>query len=1170
MHIKQIIIQGFKSYKDQTVVDPFSPKHNVIIGRNGSGKSNFFAAIRFVLGDQYTQMGREERNALLHEGTGSAVMSAYVEIIFDNSDDRFPTNTPEVVLRRSIGLKKDEYTLNRKNTTKTEVLNLLESAGFSRSNPYYIVPQGRITHITNMKDYERLSMLKEVAGTQVYEQRRAESVRIMHETENSRQKTDETLTHIRERLEELKEETNELNDYLAADRERRCLEYTIYHREQEALQEALDRLEGEREGGIEQTDDSQTRLREAEAQLEKLEVEVSELQTNLKLLATEKAQFEVDRNEAAKEKAAVEYEVQALLDGQQAAQSNRKQYATELRDVKSRISEREAELANIQPQSEKTREQAQTLQQQIREAESTRQLLLSKQGRSARYRSKRERDDDLKQQITQVSTQLRSRESATAQYAREANKLEEQIQQLEAEIAVMRDRLDNRGDEQQTISAQTQSLKDEKEKLNDRRKGIWREEAKLDSLLANARQEMDKAEQFLNKMMDQNTSRGLAAMRQYVQQHNIQGVHGTVGELVEFSDKYKTAVEVTAGASLFHVIVDTDETATRLVELLQKDKAGRVTFMPLNRLHPKSIDLPSGADAIPLLARLKFDERYTKAYEQIFGKTVICPDLRAASHYARSHGVSAITPGGDRSNKKGALSGGYHDTRSSRTNGLRRAKAARDELDDLTSRQSELQREREALDQQITKSEVFTKRDELQRKQIAKNNSDDNYAQLQQQLDEYQKELGGVFTKALTDDEEQQLKVISESLPAAREQYAQVNGEATELESRKKDIEVELRENLRLRLDQLRGQDVEGHEDSGDNARLKERNKDHDRAVKKLKTWNDRLREQTDVIDQTQQQLHNQEAARAEQQKVAEDMTRAIANVQKTLQKSAQKKRTVQARLDEVAASIRALGALPDAAFNAPYSTMQNQTATLRLHKAQDALKKFGHVNKKAFEQFAQFNKDREKLEDTRRELGNGDASIRALIEHLDQQKDEAIERTFRQVSKEFARMFEKLVPAGKGRLIIQRRADNTPADDASDDEDRNRSGAVENYTGVGISVSFNSKHDEQQRIQQLSGGQKSLCALTLIFAIQASDPAPFYLFDEIDANLDAQYRTAVADLIEESAETGQFICTTFRPEMLRVADKCYGVSSSKKASYIKPVTTEEALEFVEGQVSAN
>eukprot|EP00126_Sphaerothecum_destruens_P014216 Sdes_comp24473_c0_seq1m22383 len=139
MFIKQITIQGFKSYRDQTVVEPFSPKHNVVVGRNGSGKSNFFYAIRFVLSDMFSNMRAEERQSLLHEGAGMAVMSAYVEIIFDNSDSRIPIDRDEIALRRTIGLKKDEYFLDSKHVQKSDVMNLLESAGFSRSNPYYIV-----------------------------------------------------------------------------------------------------------------------------------------------------------------------------------------------------------------------------------------------------------------------------------------------------------------------------------------------------------------------------------------------------------------------------------------------------------------------------------------------------------------------------------------------------------------------------------------------------------------------------------------------------------------------------------------------------------------------------------------------------------------------------------------------------------------------------------------------------------------------------------------------------------------------------------------------------------------------------------------------------------------------------------------------------------------------
>lgn len=167
-----------------------------------------------------------------------------------------------------------------------------------------------------------------------------------------------------------------------------------------------------------------------------------------------------------------------------------------------------------------------------------------------------------------------------------------------------------------------------------------------------------------------------------------------------------------------------------------------------------------------------------------------------------------------------------------------------------------------------------------------------------------------------------------------------------------------------------------------------------------------------------------------------------------------------------------------------------------KLHNTNESLKKFAHVNKKAFEQYTNFTKQRDSLLQRREDLDNSAKSIEELVEVLDQRKDEAIERTFKQVASNFEEVFERLVPAGRGRLIIQRRIDQ---DDAMDEDiEETQQSTVDNYTGVSIKVSFNSKVDEGLRIQQLSGGQKSLVALALVFAIQKCDPAPFYLFDEV------------------------------------------------------------------------
>ncbi|KAI6858738.1 putative chromosome segregation protein SudA [Hortaea werneckii] len=1206
MFIKQITIQGFKSYKDQTIIEPFSPKHNVIVGRNGSGKSNFFAAIRFVLSDQYTQMGREERANLLHEGTGSAVMSAYVEVTFDNNDQRFPTDTPEVVLRRTIGQKKDEYSLNRKNTTKNEVMNMLETAGFSRSNPYYIVPQGRITAITNMQDPARLEILKNVAGTTVYDQRRAESRKIMDETEHKRSKIDELLEHIRGRLDELEEEKEDLRAFQEKDRERRCLEFTIHNKDKEALDEALERLEEDREGGVDQTDEDRAMLDRSQDEIEEIDSEISELQTQIKLLSEEKAQLEDERKTEAKKKAKVELDVQSMLENQNTAQQARNQHDSDLRDVQAQIKQREAELAQLLPEYNAKLEQERALKQQAHDAEATCQRLYAKQGRQAQFRTKKDRDTFLRNEINDVNVALATRKAVTMQTTEEITELENQIGKLEADIAERRARIDNRGDEQQNISAQVTNAKEERDRLQDQRKELWREEARLDSVIENAKQELDKAEKFLSTMMDQNTNRGINAVRRIVRDHNIEGAYGTLGELFDFSDKYKTAIEVTAGTSLFHYVVDTDETATRILQILQKEEAGRVTFMPLNRLKPKPANIPKASDAVHLVTKLRYDERFEKAFQQVFGKTIVCPNLQVASQYARSHGVTAITPDGDRSDKKGALTGGYHDSRKSRTDGLKRLVKARGEYDGHSGRKQEILRELQSLDQKITKAmsdlmkieetrmrmegnygplreelrrreaELNQKRDEMDRKRRSRENVESLVRDLGNQLEGYQAELGSDFKKALTNEEERQLEHLSAQLPELRKQFSEASSQRSELEARKSAIDVELRENLRLRLDHLLSMDLEeggSVGDSGSSTRLKERQRDLDRVSKALDGLNQKLAENETAAEEAKQQLQQVDDVRTNKARQIEELTRAIRNHQKSVEKGAQKRAAIKARLDEVGTQIRNLGVLPDAAFKPPYNNMAANVATARLHKVQDALKKYGgRVNKKAFEQFAQFERQREILESRRKELGESDGSIRELIEVLDQRKDEAIERTFRQVSREFARIFEKLVPAGKGRLVIQRRSDRQARqpEDSEDEQDQAErpGGGVENYTGVGISVSFNSKHDEQQRIQQLSGGQKSLCALALVFAIQASDPAPFYLFDEIDANLDAQYRTAVAEMLKESAETGQFICTTFRPEMLHVADKVYGVSFMNKASTIDVVSREDALDFIEGQIA--
>ncbi|CAN7999300.1 unnamed protein product [Ixodes pacificus] len=255
---------------------------------------------------------------------------------------------------------------------------------------------------------------------------------------------------------------------------------------------------------------------------------------------------------------------------------------------------------------------------------------------------------------------------------------------------------------------------------------------------------------------------------------------------------------------------------------------------------------------------------------------------------------------------------------------------------------------------------------------------------------------------------------------------------------------------------------------------------------------------------------------------------------------------------------IRELGSLPADAFE-KYQNLSLKQLFKKLEQSNHELKKYSHVNKKALDQFINFSDQKEKLAKRKEELDRGHSSIQDLMNALEMRKYEAIQLTFKQVSKYFSEVFKKLVPQGHATLLMK-----TESDERESGSQESQTPSVDNFTGVGIRVSFVGKSGEMKEMQQLSGGQKSLVALALIFAIQKCDPAPFYLFDEIDQALDSQHRKAVADMIHELCSGAQFITTTFRPELLEKADKFYGVKFRNKVSHIEAVSQEEARDFVE------
>ncbi|ORY84773.1 chromosome segregation protein sudA [Protomyces lactucae-debilis] len=1198
VYIKQITVQGFKSYKEQVVIDGFSPKHNVVVGRNGSGKSNFFAAIRFVLSDAYTHMNREERQALLHEGSGTAVMSAYVEVIFDNTDNRFPTGKDEVILRRTIGLKKDEYALDKKSASKTDVMNLLEAAGFSRSNPYYIVPQGRVTMLTNAKDSERLALLKEVAGTQVYEQRRSESLKIMDETLQKQTKINDLLEYIEERLGELEEEKKELGAFQEQDKMRRSLEYTIYAREQDEINRALDQLDASRDQGLGSTEEHAQHFVAREEEMMEAAAGIARLQQDISLLQRERQELMQQRREENRRLAHAEVLLERLEQAQQASAQRQREMAQELDRLFQTITQKEQERDTIKPALAQASAAEVQAKQALEKVETEAAHLSSKQGRHAQFKTKAERDRFLQAEMKDSQAALHQRQQIAKQIAEETAALQAELAKNATAVSQSRDAMSGRAGHLEQLAKEMSEAKTVRDALQDERKTLWRDQLKWESNEKQAKHELDAARRTLQYTMDRSTSMGLAAAKRIVDERKLTGYYGPLCDLFEVEERYRTAVEVTAGNSLFHIVVDNDDTASILLDGISKQKQGRVTFVPLNRIRVKPTTFPDAADAVPMLSKLQYDARYKLAMEQVFGKSILCPNIEVASRYARSEGLNAITLQGDKSDRKGALTGGFHDRRKSRlqcaravsdwqakleeattkAQGLHRAilvkeqeiTRAESDLRKLTLQQTQVEGNREPLQQKLAalaKEDAAIKAS-LARKEAASATIQLEETRLKASIQAMSAELQSSFTRDLTQAEEDRLAQLTSDGAALRLKLNEAAARRVALEAECDVLESLLRDNLYLKRDALVSGNSLADVDAEGGPAVQQAARTQALAhITQLAKRIDALEAEIESREHEQKSLQEHHSALQEENRQA---AKQIEHESKRLEKSMQKKALLLQKKEVCNRNIRELGVLPEAAFS-KYASTASETLVRKLHKVNEKLKGFSHVNKKAFDQYTSFTKQKESLLKRRDDLDVSQTSIQELIEVLDQRKDEAIERTFKQVSKAFAEVFEKLVPSGRGRLVIQRKMDqDTQEEEGEEDDDaETRRRSVENYVGVAISVSFNARDaapSQQQRIQQLSGGQKSLCALALIFAIQKCDPAPFYLMDEVDAALDAQYRTAVAAMLQEMSEEGQFICTTFRPEMLAEGDEFFGVFFENKVSSVKPISKSDALQFIDSE----
>ncbi|EDO34136.1 predicted protein, partial [Nematostella vectensis] len=1073
-----VIIQGFRSYRDQTIIEPFSSKHNVIVGRNGSGKSNFFFAIQFVLSaDEFSNLRQEERQALLHEGTGPRVVSAFVELIFDNSDNRLPIEKDEVSLRRVIGAKKDQYFLDKKNVTKSDVMNLLESAGFSRSNPYYIVKQGRINQLAVAKDNERLKLLREVAGTRVYDERKEESKQILKDSENKKEKIEELLKYIEDRLQTLEEEKEELKAYQKWDRERRCLEYTIHDKELRDTREKLEEVSDFHTMCLEYTIHDKE-LRDTREKLEeKYSQSIRDLGEKENVLTSEKKQLEEECQENIKQRTKLELDIKDLETSASDDATTKESYREELERLQGTISQQQQELDNLLPSYNEYRAEEEQCTLRLSACEQRRTELYAKQGRKNQFSSKEARDNWIKKEMKSLTSTVAKKES--------------QFQRLETDIKVLHNRpfkltddLEQRRSSIEQNNKEYSELKRKRDELTNTRKELWRQEAAMEQTINTAREELSKSERGLKGTVNKGISNGIETVKKIMQEKNLQGVYGPLIENFTCNEKFFTAVEVTAGNRLFHIIVDTDKTASLILSTMNRQKMpGEVTFMPLNKVKIKPTNFPKSDDVMPMISKLNFDDTLRPAMELAFGKTLICRDLDVATQYSKSENLDCITLDGDQVSRRGALTGGHYDTRKSRLDLQRTIWSSGKKVEDEEVQLQTIKTSLEEIDGQITT--VLGKLQKAETRQVqlretyekqkldvramtqSKERTEQALKAKESKLSTLETDLGAMRSSLKSWNDELGTELLSQLTSQDQEEVDRINRDINDLQER-------LRTSVTRRTEALEEISIEDQQQQ-----LETRRADLKAVVHVVKKARERLKELESEVSHVAKKKTKAQTKLEEWKVIERSRLEAIQEDARSLEKIANKRSLLVKKKDECMKKIRELGSLPSDAFD-KFQKTALKTLWKKLHHCNEELKKYSHVNKKALDQFINFSEQKEKLMKRKDELDKGyEAShhffivlcqaIVDLMDVLEMRKHEAILFTFKQVSKYFSDVFEKLVHNGKGTLVMK----TDPIEHQDDPDSQSSSQAssqgsvplVDTFTGVAIKVSFTGKAAETREM---------------------------------------------------------------------------------------------------------
>ena len=1172
MKLKKLELYGFKSFAQRTEI-VFDEGITGIVGPNGSGKSNIGDAVRWVLGEQSAKTLRgASMSDVIFNGTQKRKPLSYCEVslVFDNDDHALAMEAAEVMVTRRVYRNgESEYYLNRTACRLKDVVDLFRDTGIGKEG-YSIIGQGRIDEILSRKSEDRRQVFEEAAGIVKFKERKEEADKKLQRTLENLERVDDILDELTKRLKPLEEQSRNARVYLELSTELKDLDLNLF---------------------LIRSDRARARLSELESELLTVQTILADTESNLtdKTTRRDETQNRIDQLEEAITKARTELmecaehvhesqkKISALQSRRETRSENRQRIVREQEEAQERLAEIEKDHVRIQADVEKqhsliadaeqilraTQEAAEKAQAKEKEADA------ALEAQKAAVIDQMNRLSDVRNDKTRLNTMQAQMETRLTEIEESSGALQEQEAALREALTAVEKQLETENQHQQQCQeklAQARQASDE-----------------ADAAYANLRADVEKQSadmqaaasrhNVLTEMTRDMEGYNMAVRRAmtYAKQRGLTGVKGVLAQLMTVPQAYETAIDMALGAAQQNIVTDTEETAKELINYLRQNRLGRATFLPMSAIRGKTLygnernalKLPGCLGVASELVQCA--PEYRGIVENLLGRTVIADNLDHGIPIMRAgnHAFRLVTLEGDVMHSGGSMTGGSAQSKVSnllsRERELKELTAklqtGRAELDkcrqELTQRQQTAQEKRQKVSDAVNalhQQEIAVAREQARRESVSADlnthlqrmqETEQARVQLHQSLEDIRQQLETIEhqrTGAQGDQSAMEQKTI-EMQNALVKARAEASAENDRLMVRTLQLS-----DLRHGLSDLERDEAHAQQDQAQILREQERREQllHEMDELDAIDENDMKREEAESARRQKEQLRQESAAQAIEQRRSQaqsdlrDILSDMENLHEAYNRDSEKLHKTELAKARIEGDQKNLQNRIWDTYKLTYAGAEEFRRTpfdekesdRRAAELQGQIRALGTVNVGAVEEYAETKARVDDLTAQQQDLKRAEMDLRELIERLLIQMRSTFVENFSKMQGYFAETFTRLFGGGHAELKLM-----DPDDPLN----------------CGIEVNAQPPGKKLQLLSLLSGGERALTAIAILFAMLKLKPTPFCILDEIEAALDDANIGYYADYLKEYSKGTQFIVVTHRKGTMERCNSLFGVAMEEQ-----------------------